>query len=257
MKKIKTVFATMVLMSTNVFATSIIDDSDGSAGRVTYFENAPVDGLVTLSSSAYNLTIYTPRYQNNAPCQSGVVYELDSGKELALLNIDSQNTQLLTGLIPKGYEHKEKIVEALCTDLDGQTAIVRHKLPYAPKIKWQSELIANNWGSSNLDQNIEYYQNVNYSTLINIDNGEPEATCSIHKYGIGTIPKIFKERHRYGFHADVIRTSGEVEYDTRNNIFAIELSCRGAGGTVQAVEMWNISESLVEKNTQLSGITIN
>ncbi|NOU51678.1 hypothetical protein HG263_14170 [Pseudoalteromonas sp. JBTF-M23] len=225
------------LTSYNTVASNNVYDTDSNAGRVTTFYNAPIDAMVTQSTSAYNVRIYTPHFTNRRPCQSAAVYDQNTDALISVLNVDFQ---ILTGTIEKGHEYKEKYVEATCTDELGNRQTLRHKLAPVPKVTFNSQLNVANWVDSD-GFNPGYFQDVAYQAQLNLDNGEPNGYCRFANL-VGETPKLLSERHQFGLYSDVISVSGAAKYDARANVLVTEVICKGTGGATHAVEVWHINE---------------
>ncbi|WP_105167463.1 hypothetical protein [Pseudoalteromonas sp. T1lg23B] len=228
---------TVGLISVGAHADLVTYDTDGSAGRVTYYNNAPIDAMVTQSSSAYNLSIYTPHMTNPNPCHSAAVYDQHNDELIATLTVSNKT---LWGTIAKGYETRAKYVEAQCTDEQGQNQTLQHKLAPAPQVSFNSQLIVANWSDSN-GFGPGFFQDVNYQALLNIDNGEPDGFCHANTL-VGQTPNLLNQRHNIGFYSDVLSVQGAAKYDARSGVLVNEVICKSTGGTTRAVEVWHISE---------------
>ncbi|WP_440056290.1 hypothetical protein ACSLBF_19470 (plasmid) [Pseudoalteromonas sp. T1lg65] len=219
-------------------ATQTIYDTDGNAGRVTNYDNAAVDALVTQSSSAYDLSIYTPHFTNPAPCQAAGVYDVLSQELITTLNVSGKT---LWGQLPKGYENRAKYVEATCTDEQGNRQALRHNLAAAPQLAFTSTINVSNWVDSD-GFGPGYFQDVTYQGQLNVDNGEPGGFCQSTSL-VGQSPKLLNERHNTGFYSDVVSAQGEAKYSARSGVLVNEVICKSTGGTTRAVEVWYISEN--------------
>ncbi|CAM4046176.1 hypothetical protein [Pseudoalteromonas byunsanensis] len=228
---------TVGLISVGAHADQVIYDTDGGAGRVTYYQNAPIDAMVTHSSSAYNLRIYTPHMTNPTPCQFAAVYDQLNDELITTLSV---NNKTLSGTIAKGYETRVKYVEAQCTDEQGKSQTLRHKLAPAPQVSFNSQLKVANWTDSS-GFGPGYFQDVNYQALLNIDNGEPDGFCHANTL-VGQTPNLLNQRHNMGFYSDVLSAQGAAKYDARSSVLVNEIICKSTGGTTRAVEVWHISE---------------
>ncbi|BBN82791.1 hypothetical protein PA25_27760 [Pseudoalteromonas sp. A25] len=225
------------LASYNTVASQVVYDTDGNAGRVTNFYNAPIDAMVTQSSSAYDLRIYTPHFTNREPCQSAAVYDQNTDTLIVVLNAEFKT---LSGRIPRGHEYKEKYVEANCTDELGNRQTLRHKLAPAPKVAFNSQLDVANWVDSD-GRNPGYFQDVTYNAQLNLDTSEPNGYCRSATL-VGQAPELLSKRHQFGFYSDAFSISGNAKYDARASVLVNELLCKGTGGTTRAVEIWHINE---------------
>lgn len=236
MKQLALVLA-LGFLSCNAAASHIVYDTDGNAGRVTTFNNAPVEAMVTQSSSAYDVRIYTPHYTNRRPCQSAAVYDQNTD---ALISVLTAEFQTLSGNIPKGYEDKEKYVEATCTDEFGNRQTLRHKLAAAPKVLFNSQLDVANWIDSD-GRNPGYFQDVTYNAQLNLTTNEPNGYCRSATL-VGQAPELLSERHKFGLQSDAFSVTGDAKYDARAKVLVSELICKSTGGTTRAVEVWHINE---------------
>ncbi|CAH9053961.1 hypothetical protein PSECIP111951_00929 [Pseudoalteromonas holothuriae] len=236
MKQLALVIA-LGFISYNSVASSVVYDTDGSASRVTYYNNSPIDAMVTQSSSAYDLTIYTPHFTNPTPCQSAAVYDQNTD---ALISVLSANYKTLSGQIPEGFEHKAKYVQANCTDEQGNSQTLRHNIAPAPKVTLTSQLSVDNWLVSD-GFSPGHFDSVVYQALINIDNGEKDGNCVSNSL-VGQTPTLLNERHRFGFYSDVINVNGDAKYNARAGVLVNEVICKSTGGTTRLVEVWNVSE---------------
>ncbi|PCK31955.1 hypothetical protein [Pseudoalteromonas piscicida] len=221
----------------NTATADIIYDTDSNAGRVTTFRNAPIEAMVTQSSSAYNLRIYTPHYTNRAPCQSAAVYDQRNDTLIAELKVEFQ---ILSGTIPKGFEDIEKYVEATCTDEQANSQTLRHKIAPAPKVTLDSHLEVANWVEAD-GFTPGYFHDVRYHAQLNINNGEPNGYCR-SATPVGQTPELLSERHKFALHSDAFSVSGDAKYDARAKVLVTELICKSTGGTTRAVEVWHINE---------------
>lgn len=240
MKKLMLIIATgvaLTITNDNAAASQLIYDTDGSAGRVTYYNNAPISAMVTQSSSTYDLSVYTPHYTNPMPCQSAAVYDQNTDTLIVTLSVTNKT---LSGKIPRGHEDQVKYVQANCTDEQGNSQTLRHKLAPAPKISFTSQLTVADWIDSD-GFRPGYYDSVVYQAQLNIDNGEPDGFCHTKSFR-GIIPTLLTERHNTGFYSDVITVNGEAKYDAVVNVLVNEVTCKSTGGTTRAVEVWEITE---------------
>ena len=229
--------AALGLVSYHASASQVVYDTDGNAGRVTTFYNAPIDAMVTQSTSAYDIRIYTPHYTNSRPCQTGAVYDQNTDKLITVLTADFQ---ILSGHIPKGHEDKEKYVEATCTDELGDRQTLRHKLAPAPTVSFNSQLNVAHWVESD-GFNPGYFQDVTYNAQLNLNTGEPNGYCRSSSL-VGHVPSLLRERHYFALHSDVVNTQGQAKYDARANVLVNEVICKGTGGATRVVETWYITE---------------
>ncbi|MCF6437169.1 hypothetical protein [Pseudoalteromonas sp. MMG022] len=235
------------LVSVGAHANQLVYDTDGNAGRVTYYQNAPIDAMVTQSSSAYDLSIYTPHFTNPTPCQFAAVYDQNNDSLITTLTV---NNKTLWGTLPQGYETTAKYVQAQCTDEQGQRQTLRHKLAPAPQVNLNSQLSVANWRDSN-GFGPGYFQDVSYQALLNIDNGEPDGFCHAAT-PVGQTPKLLSQRHNSGFYSDVLSIQGEAKYDARSSVLVNEVICKSTGGTTRVVEVWHINELQQRKELSVS-----
>lgn len=239
--RIKSVLPIAIVIHTTAVAGTVIHDTDGTPGRVTYYSQASINVMVTQSSSAYDVRIYTPNPTSNIPCQFAAVYTLNDHRLLTGMEIQGK---ILTGQIPKGYENKEKYVELRCTNENGSTEHIRHHIAPAPKIKLKSQLDAKHW----LDGDHLYpgfYQDVRYRATLNIDNSEPAGFCIASSIESDS-PLQLQPWHNDGFTDDIISFDEAVYYDARTGRIATQIICRNTGGTTQLLEYWNIRQDNID-----------
>ena len=235
--KLSALILTAGVISSTATALSIIYDTDGSASRVTYYSDAAIAAMVTRSSSAYQLNIDTPHFSNPSPCSNAAVYLQNTDELITVLSV---NYKTLQGTIPQGYEQQAKYVEANCTDEQGNSHTLRHKLAPAPKVTLTSQLRVDDWVEPS-PFGPGYFDEVNYQGLLNIDNGEQDGYCVANTV-IGKIPKLLSERHNLGFHSGVLSVQGQAKYDARAGVLVNEVICKSTGGTTRTVEVWHINE---------------
>ncbi|MBQ4835903.1 hypothetical protein [Pseudoalteromonas luteoviolacea] len=226
-----------ILLSAKALAGTLFYDTDGNAGRVTFYEHGPIDAMVTQSSSAYTIRIYTPHYLNNTPCQKAAIYEENTDKLLSHMEV---NGKILTAELPKGHEYSAKYVEAQCAGNTDVVSIYRHKLAPAPKVNLKSNIDAAQW----LEGDHLYpgfYQDVNYKAILNIDNSEPDGFCFASSIESNS-PIALARRHNNGFYSDVLSFDEAVQYDARTGLIAAQIVCRNTGGTTRVTEIWKIAK---------------
>lgn len=233
----KILFLSTILASGSAFSAPLIFDTDGDAGRVTYFSNGAIDAMVTQSSSATNLRIYTPHFTNSSPCQSAQVYDQNTDKLLAQMNIEFN---VMTATLPTGYEHNEKYVEALCTSPLGESYRLRHKIAAVPQLTLSSEISVSNWIAGD-EFNPGFYQDVEYRGMLNINNHEPNGFCSVSTFS-GNLPNPFQQRPSHEIISDVLVFSGYADYDAKSRLVAREITCTSTGGQTLVQEIWHISK---------------
>ncbi|AOT08570.1 hypothetical protein [Pseudoalteromonas luteoviolacea] len=247
--RVKFVLPIAIALNTTAVAATVIHDTDGEPGRVTYYGQAAINIMVTQSSSAYDVRVYTPHPASNIPCQSASIYSLNDHRFLTELEIHGK---VITGQIPEGYENKEKYVELLCTNTEGSIEHIRHNIAPAPTIKLKSKLDAKRW----LDGDQLYpgfYQDVRYRATLNIDNSESTGFCTASSIESDS-PLRLQPWHNDGFLDDIISYDETVYYDARTGRIATQIICRNTGGTTRLIENWNIQQDNINHDIV---ITIN
>ncbi|ESP93197.1 MULTISPECIES: hypothetical protein [Pseudoalteromonas] len=226
-----------ILLSAKSLAGTLFYDTDGNAGRVTYYDQGAIDAMVTQSSSAYNIRVYTPHYLNNTPCQKAAIYDENTDKLLSRMRIEGK---VLTAEIPKGHEYSAKYVEAECAGNTDIVSFFRHKLAPAPKVKLNSNIEAALWSEGD-HLYPGFYQDVSYSAILNIDNSEPDGFCFASSIESDS-PLSLASRHSKGFYSDVLSFNEAVQYDARTGLIAAQVVCRNTGGTTRVTEIWKIAK---------------
>ncbi|MCF6440815.1 hypothetical protein L1077_15365 [Pseudoalteromonas luteoviolacea] len=241
--RINRVLPLAIIINTSALASSIIHDTDGTPGRVTYYNQTALNVMVTQSSSAYDIRVYAPYPGNELPCHHAEIFEKYTHTHLADVQI---NGSILTAQLERGHEHKEKYIEVQCIDNSNLSVRLRHNIAPAPKIKLKSKMTASHWQDGD-HLYPGFYQDVRYQATLNIDNSEETGFCTASSIE-SDAPLKLGPWHSDGFINDIISFDEPTYYDARTATISAQIICRNTGGTTRMVETWKLNQNNITRN---------
>ncbi|ESP91437.1 hypothetical protein [Pseudoalteromonas luteoviolacea] len=232
---IKSLSLVCAVVSMSAVSNEIVYDADLEAGASTQYTQGPISEVVVQSRRALHIsalyTVTTP----DAQCTSASVINENTWQPIAELAV--QGNTAINGAIPEGYESTPKALKITCHSAN-QTYTVFHKVPAAPQITWQGDVVASGWTSGD---HAWYYKNIDYSSTAFINNNAPDGQC-IYSNLVGLTPNVIEEKDGTPFNSayfsieGIALAGGGLSYDT----MVSEIVCKNAGGTTRALEIWDL-----------------
>ncbi len=248
MKKSKLVLAlvsTLITLGASASSKTVFD-TDGF-DRLTKYSSGPVSSAVIASEHAHQLEVYLFRDELGSDCASANVYDLHSGQNLAVGHIgyvggsDGRIRNVLAE-IPEEFLQTQKVLEAECTNAQGEEFSVRVNIPGAPIISWEAhveptgEFIYQNYSYS-------YHSSYKVTSRINVNNQSVNGFCqSTQTQGVAL--NLFHGNTGKGnFHSDVFTASKEVNNAVSPQpVLHQSIECAGTGGKTKLIKVWDLTD---------------
>ena len=224
----------LVCMSAN--AAENIYDADAQAGANTQYTQGPISEVLIQSRSAKNIAGRFFVSDPNAQCTSAQVINEHTWQPLVQLTV-KDNTALY-GEIPVGHESAPKSLQITCTS-ENNTYTVHHKIPAAPQINWEAAVKVSNWVSGS---HAGYYENIDYTSTVFINNNAPDGQCFFTKL-VGDTPNVIESTQDLSsFESEQISTAGPAlgGGGLAYTYLVSQIICKNAGGVSVAVEDWDL-----------------
>lgn len=254
MKKSKLVLAlvsSLITLGANA-APQIIFDTDGF-DRTTEYSSGPVASAIIASEYAHRLEVYLFRNQMESDCTSANVYAFESGEYVATAHVgyvggSDGRIRNVIAEIPEEFLQTNKVVEASCTNPEGEEFTVRVNAPGAPIVNWQAS-VEPTGEFVYQSHSYSYHSSYKVSSSLNINNQSVNAFCqSTQTRGVNL--GLFHGKDGKGnFHSDVFITNKEVNNAlSPQPVLHQSVECEGTGGKTKLIKVWDLTD---ENNIKL------
>ena len=236
MKYLSSVFVAACV--SNSALAGVIYDQDSQSNRVSTYTHGPVSKVEVVTSNSRYFQGFYETQGVGAECSHVAIFDDVAGYKIGDLNISDV---AFYGEVPEGNIHNAKSLRLTC-QVDGVDYVVHHKVPGAPKVTLESNIVASQWQPI-FGRTPGHYKDVQYSASVFIDNQADDGQCYVADQ-VGKMPKALPLHPEViQFNTNHFTMDGAAYYDAYRPFLVKMIFCSNAGGTTILGDEWTFSQS--------------